>query len=241
MFLKLLDLRAWPAIHTAHTHTLQHMQRRPASAAPRACCPLSALPMPVLPPLHTDAPLPRRGSKLSSACSPLVLEAVLQGLGTQQAAAAPPGTPALTNGQLANGGRQLAVVSATPLAAAAAKSGRAAAPSAVVVARLDAAQEAIEQGNALLINEQGPVLVRACMHGCGCWRVHACVQVRAVHVHLCAFVCVCVYAIAWMRLALGVSACSQAGMCSSTDLHASNCMCLLDHTCVRSHVSVYAM
>jgi len=106
-----------------------------------------------------------RGSKLSSTCSPLVLEAVLQGLGTAQAesrtaatAAGPSSTPALTNGYADSTTRQLALQGA-----AGSNGGEAAAAAAAVtstvVARLDAAQEAIEQGNALLVNEQGPVLV----------------------------------------------------------------------------------
>eukprot|EP00967_Tisochrysis_lutea_P114695 scaffold183021_cov18-Tisochrysis_lutea.AAC.1 len=96
------------------------------------------------------------GSKLSSTCSPLVLEAVLQGLGTAQAesrtaatAAGPSSTPALTNGYADSTTRQLALQGA-----AGSNGGEAAAAAAAVtstvVARLDAAQEAIEQGNALL-------------------------------------------------------------------------------------------
>jgi hypothetical protein len=81
-----------------------------------------------------------RGSKLSS-CPPIVLSAILKGWSGSPVAALTDGSTQHTNGY-ANGSASEGAGSHSQL-----------------VARLDANQEAIESGNALLVNDQGPALV----------------------------------------------------------------------------------
>ena len=109
----------------------------------------------------------------------------------------------------------------------------------VVVARLDAAQEAIEQGNAQLVNEQGPVLV-----GGVCVHVYA-IALCVIALYAVAF-CVPLCVVVSFAIALNKSLCwwvplhrplhhQHTHAHTHTHIHTQPCPVYTPHTFVNPH------